>query len=1319
MEFYGSIHNHTDASNHHLRDSINNLSKMCWYAARDLKHNFIAITDHETIMRAIECQDVEAEIRKEFPDFKIVRGNEIYLCRDGLDADNFVRGEDRFWHFILLAKDEIGHQQIRELSTRAWSRSFQMTRQTRIPTYYSDLREIIGNNPGHVIFSSACLGSRLANRVLNWYNNGRTLEGWEYLKNWVKGISEICGKENFFLETQPSFNKEQIIVNQTYKALSEELSVPVVVSLDAHYMRKEEEPIHHAFLTSQDGERETKEFYATTYLMSREEIHSYMDESLGSETVSLWLNNTEIIYKMCEYYDLTKPTRIVYIPKTIDKIDEEEFLEYKDKIKELEYFYTSKHAENRDLAAAIVKKIKIDPIQYNNKRTFEEIDDNLKAIRLASEKMNTQWSAYLLNLRDYVDIIWNEGNSLMGPARGSGTGFLLLNMLNVTQINPLRETTKTYSFRFLNPERVSPLDVDLDIEGGKRDQVYKALQNAYGSDRVSKVLTIRTEKSKSALITAARGLGLTPEQGSYLSSFIKADRGQARTLAQTYYGDIENDIPPDKKFRELMDGEYKEVWEVAKFIEGLCCGIGSHAGGVIFYDEPITNTTALMCTTNGDLITQYDLHTAERVSLLKIDLLSIEALDRMRATLDLLTDYAYLDKNKSLRERYEEAIGIYNIDRDNAHMWKMIEEHKIESLFQMEQQSGIKGIAAVKPTSIDDLAALNAVIRLMAPEKGAEQPVDKFARFKSDIRYWYDEMRKWGVKEEYWPMLEEVVGISYGMCIQQEQFMILVQKPELGGFSLLWADKLRKSIAKKNPAAYDELTKEFYEVTKEKGCDEKLCKYVWDNLIALNKGYGFNAAHTLAYSLVALQEMNLAEKFPLIFWSTANLIVDSGSMNLKDKILEEVDDVEENEDEEEEEEKATSKKKIKNSSSDYGKLASAIGKMKANKLNFASPDINLSDITFTPDIENNLIRYGLKGITRIGNQLIKDIISNRPYTSVDDFLSKVSVNVLQMVSLIKAGTFDQISDLTREEVMFNYLRKISKPKNRITLQNMNGLIEMGLIPEEYDFYRRLYNFNKYIKKLKNGNFYYLDTKAMGFFMNNYDETVLDNIKINGEESSAELKCDIWDRTYKKGMDPIRVWMKEKQQEILDTVNNKLFEEVKNKYGLGSLAKWEMDSLNFYSKEHELENLKECCYDIIDYNSLPDEPPIEKVFKSKDGKEIPIYQISRIAGTVIDKNKDKGLLTLLTRTGVVTVKIWKTQFAEWDKRIIEILPNGKKRVVEKSWFERGNKIIITGIKKDKSFIPKIYKNTEYPLFEKIEELDDKGFIISSKTERAEV
>lgn len=1310
MEFYGSCHNHTDRSNFRLRDSTNSLKELCWYTADTLHHNFIAITDHETIATAIDCQDVEKEIREKYPDFKVIRGNEIYLCRNGLCKENYIRGEDKFYHFILLAKDACGHEQLRELSTRAWLRGFETGRMMRVPTYYQDLIDIVGANPGHVIFSTACLGSKIA-RMLVDYAAAPDEEKWEYIKQWAYHISDICGRENFFFEVQPSLSKEQIIVNALYKKLSEETNIPVIISLDAHYLKKEDEPIHHAFLTSQEGERETSEFYASTYMMSREEIHSYMDKFLGQETVSKWMDNTKKIYDMCEDYDLTKPTRIVYIPKTVDTITVDEFNLFKNKIHELEYFYKSEHKENRDLAAAIVKKIINKPDEFDNESTFIMIDDNLKAIRLASEKMNTQWSAYLLNLRDYVNIIWNNGHSLVGAARGSGTGFLLLYMLGVTQINPLKETTKTYSFRFLNPERVSPLDVDIDIEGGKRAQVYAALQEQYGADRVSKVLTIRTEKSKSALLTACRGLNVDPDEAAYIASFIKSDRGQARTLKQTFYGDEENNIPADSTFQELMENKYSEVWQVAQRIENLCCGVGSHAGGVVFYDEPITKTNALMQTNNGDVITQYDLHTVERTSMLKIDLLSIEALDRIRAALDLLVKFNYLDKNKSLRENYEEAIGVYKIERNAPKMWTMIHEHKIESLFQMEQQSGIKGIAAVKPTSVDDLAALNAVIRLMAPEKGAEQPVDKFARFKKNPELWYQEMDRYGVSKEGQEILKNILGISYGLCIQQEQFMILVQQPALGGFSLLWADRLRKAISKKKPKEYDELTKEFFTQTAEKGCEKALCSYVWNVLIAMNRGYGFNAAHTLAYSLVGLQEMNLAYKYPIIFWDTANLIVDSGAMNLDQEIRIE-EDIDKEEDEEEKE-----TEKIKNSSMDYGKVASAIGKMKSRGLNFSLPDINKSDLTFIPDIENNKIIYGLRGITRIGNQLIKEIILNRHYASIEDFLSKVKINKPQMVNLIKSGAFDSLYPTqSREKVMHMYINLIADKKKRITLQNMQMLITKDLIPQSLDFEKRLFNFNKYLKKFKDGDFYKLDTIAATFFNNNYDESLLTDIRVSDDDYSAKIPQKVWDNLYKRGMEPVRAWMKENQTEILNNLNNSLWSDAAEKYTEGSISKWEMESLSFYYHDHELANLKTEAYGIEDFAKLPTEPVVERSFETKDGSTISMFRITRIAGTVIDKDKNKSTITLLTPSGVVSVKVWKNQFAKWDKQISARDEDGKKHVLEKSFFQRGNKLIITGIRREDTFIPKKYKSINLPLFERIDEMDENGYITKSATER---
>jgi DNA polymerase-3 subunit alpha len=219
--------------------------------------------------------------------------------------------------------------------------------------------------------------------------------------------------------------------------------------------------------------------------------------------------------------------------------------------------------------------------------------------------------------------------------------------------------------------------------------------------------------------------------------------------------------------------------------------------------------------------------------------------------------------------------------------------------------------------------------------------------------------------------------------------------------------------------------------------------------------------------------------------------------------------------------------------------------------------------------------------------------------------------------------------------------------------------------------------------------------------------------------TALIKQSIWDNTYKKGMDAVRTWMKANHNIILDALNQSLLDDVAEKYTEGSISKWEMDSLNFYYHEHELASLKNIAYGIVEYTNLPDEPIIDREFTTKDGHEVVIYEINRIAGTVIDKDKNKGIVTLLTTSGVVTVKVWKSQFSIWDKQISAKDTDGTKHVLEKSWFSRGTKLIITGIKRDDTFIPKKYKNTEWPLFEKIEEIDENGYITKSSTERIEI
>ena len=1310
----GSLHNHTEYSNLRLRDAIVRPKELIDYAI-ELGHSVVAFTEHETISNAIKIEKYYKKIKKDHPDFKVILGNEIYLCRDGLTAENFDRTTDRYWHFILLAKDAKGHQQIRELSTRAWMRSYvTQGKMRRVPTYYQDLIDIIGAEPGHVIGSTACLGGFLDTKLLQWVRSGRPDQLYQQIIGWVRGMEGIFGEGNFYLEMQPAANDEQECANKELFNLSQITGVPYIITTDTHYLKKVDAPIHKAFLNSQDGDREVDSFYATTYLMSTDELESYFQYFSKIQLATAY-ENIEKIKGMCEDFSLLKELKIPSLDwGHVPQVSSMEYRYWQQKIPWLSKFISSDFYGDRVMADLIITKLVNDKrLQYQE--SYDALNNNLEMTWVSSEVNKAHWSAYFLNLRGILDTCWEAG-SLVGPGRGSGVGFYLLYILDLIQINPLWETTNTYSWRFLNPDRVSVLDIDTDIEGGKRAQVLAALRQKYGQNRVSNVVTFGTEGSKSAIQTAARGLGIDNDVSLYISSLIPADRGKIRTLSQCYYGDAEEGFAPIPLFIQQMN-QYPELWEVAQKVEGLVCRVGEHAGGVIFVDEEFTNSTGLMKVPNGDTVTQFDLHDCEDASLIKIDLLSVEALDKMHVCLDLLCDQGYIDRYPTLRETYEKYLGIYNLEREAPDMWEMVWNHEIQALFQMEKQSGIQGIALTKPESVDDLAVLNSVIRLMAQEKNAEQPLNKYARFKENVDLWYEEMNRYGLTADEMKLLEPLLKSSYGICESQEKFMSLVQLPECGGLNLGWADRLRKSIAKKNPAEYEQLTKEYFENADKKGLSKELCNYVWNVLVATSRGYGFNASHTLAYSLVGLQEMNLAYRWPTIFWNCACLITDSGGAEEEEEA--EVVDIYEPEDftefeYEDAEDRKTKKKKRR--SNNYDKIATAIGKMRAEGINITPPDINTSQYTFYPDVDNNRILFGFRGMLNVGDEVIAAAIENRPYKSPKDFVQRVNPKKTSMISLIKAGAFDNMMD--RKMCMAWYLWEICDKKQRLTLQNMPSLMKYNLVPdntEEFVLARRVYEFNRYLKAITKADtcaykdMYTLDARAIDFMQ----ELSLDEI-MTTDNLAWFVKQKDWDKVYQKYMDTFRNWLSENKEDVLKQLNALIFKEEWDKYASGNISSWEMEVMCFYYHEHELAGLDQLKYGFVDFNQLPEDPIVDRTFY-KAGKEINIFKLNKICGTCIAKDKAKGTVTLLTPTGVVTVKFRKEYFAMFDKQISELGADGKKHVQEKSWFNRGSMIVVQGIRSGDQFITKKYASSGGHQLYKITEVFPNGEI-ALQTER---
>lgn len=485
--------------------------------------------------------------------------------------------------------------------------------------------------------------------------------------------------------------------------------------------------------------------------------------------------------------------------------------------------------------------------------------------------------------------------------------------------------------------------------------------------------------------------------------------------------------------------------------------------------------------------------------------------------------------------------------------------------------------------------------------------------------------------------------------------------------------------------------------------------------------------------------MELACKYPVIYWNTANLIVNSGaadgeeeneeddsqdnesesateSVFCSEELQEEEDELLDTEEDNPQENGAVVKKKKPNKI-DYGKIATAIGSMQSAGITIALPDINKSSFTFTPVESENKIYYGIKGILKIGKDLAKDIIKNRPYASINDFLCKVKVNKPQMVNLIKSGAFDSFGE--RTETMKDYILSICGAKTTLNMRNAQKLIEKKLFPEELSFNVKVFNFNKFIKKISKDkgltDKYYLDPYCFNFYESNFDTENV-SIEYENDEPIGYILSAIWDKMYKKLMQPLSDYIKSHLNDLLIGLNKELFDDFWNKYALGNISKWEMDSVNFYFHDHELKKVPKIIYELEDFKSMPETAEVVNTIPIK-GRDIPIYRITRIAGTVIDKNKNKNTVTILTTTGVVDVKIYANQFSIFDKQISVMGANGHKKVIEKSWFSRGNKIIFTGIRRENNFIPKKYKSTPYHLVELITNIDDKG-LLTTLTERAE-
>jgi DNA polymerase-3 subunit alpha len=1280
---YASLHAHSDYSNLKVIDSINKVKDLIDGAYNKGLHA-IALTDHDTISGHVKAVQHFHAKYLDTP-FKLILGNEIYLTREGLNSENYEKGE-KFYHVLLLAKDAVGHEQIRKLSSRAWSRSF-IRAVMRTPTYGSDLKEVVGSNPGHLITTTACLGGVTGSLFISY--GAAALDD---IAAHLEKMEQLFGKGNFFIEVQPSMDEQQIAYN---KFMTEQFwgKYPFVFTTDAHYLNEEDKDLHAQFLNSaSNGDRDAENFYASAFVMTTEQIFERLNY-LGEDKLEEMRLNTIRIADSVQTYDLKSPQVVPTVPVVITKEIENKLSELRLQIP-TKYNYIHNYlnaAETQDLF--FIYKIFegfVAKINNFNEEYLQRFNDELEQVWETSVTIQQPLSKYFVTMARMIDIIWDAGDSLLGVSRGSAAGFLLNYCLGITQLDPLRQELIMPYWRFIHKDRPELPDIDIDTEGSKRTRVFNKVKeyfNSIGGDVIN-VCTFGTEKSKSAIRTAGRALGVDDDVISFIVSLVPNERGFDWTLDQCMYGD--EDHTAIAKFQEEM-GREKSLWRLAYSIEGLITRLGVHASGVIAFNEDFTKHNSLMKTSRGVLVSAFNLEDTEYAGGLKYDFLTINALDKIRTTMNLLLEDGEIEWQGNLKATYDKYLLPKQLEYKDEDMWAMAGRGEIVDLFQFDTSVGYQAMHMIKPQSISQLAIANSLMRLMAQDDNAELPLNTYVKFKNADKMWYREMENAGINSDEIKVLEKYLKPLSGVADSQESVMMMVMDSQIAGFSVVEANGLRKAIAKKKFDTIDKIKKMFYEKGKAVGSRTKLLDYVWEVQIMRQAGYSFSVLHTMGYSTIALQEMNLAYKFPVIYWNTACLSVNAGAVNeedYEDLVDEGIIEIEENDDNKREQNKVQ-----------YGKVAAAIGKFKSELgVRIELPDVNRAKFGFTPDVEANVVWFGLKGISRIGDDLIREIIANRPYTSVKNFIEKLNKSGARMIvskdrviALIKAGAFDKIEMRPRDEIMRDYILGIYDSKNRITLQNVMSLVKYDMLPPQLEFEKKIFNFTKYIRKTKLKDHYVLDDVAQEFYFENNLGLEIENVK-RGVEIVIAINADKWEKIYDKHMEKVRDFIVANQKELVDAFNRKAFDEEWNKYAAGSILQWELEALNFYHSGHELEGIaKTMFYDITPTDKLPNNEVVG-VFNI-DGKTFPKYKIRHIIGTVLDKDKLKHTVTLSSPEGIVTIKVYRSQFSKYDQVLSTVADDGTKNLIQDSFFKKGTHLMVTGIKRGDTFIPKVYKEIE--------------------------
>jgi DNA polymerase-3 subunit alpha len=730
----------------------------------------LALTDHGVMYGVIQFYK-EAVANQ----IKPIIGCEVYVAPHSRKDKSNGKKESPS-HLILLVKNKKGYQNLLQLVTKSFREGF----------YYKPRidKEILKEYSEGLIGLSACLKGEIPRMILQ--NNLTKAQ------ELALSYQEIFGKDDFYLEIQNNTMPEQIKVNQELIKLGHSLQIPLVATNDVHYINREDREAHDILLCIQtatnldDPNRmklSTDEFYFNT----PEEMQQHFAD------IPEALENTVKIAEKCN----------------------------------LEIDFRNAHLPNFNLPDGLTDNDYLRQLCYEGaKNKFKNVDDIISK-RLDYEldvikKMG--FATYFLIVWDFVNYAKNN-RIMVGPGRGSAAGSLVAYCLNITSINPL-----DYNLlfeRFLNPERISMPDFDIDFSYEGRGEVIEYVSKKYGRDKVSQIITFGTMAARAAIRDVGRALGIPYGQVDKIAKLIPMD--PKMTIEKALQ------LEPELKTRMDNDPNIKKMIEISSKLEGLSRHASTHAAGVVLSREPLTNFVPLQLTSDGEISTQYAAEELESLGLLKMDFLGLRTLSVINNTL------------KIIRNTRGENIDINNVPLDDKEVYKLLSRGDCCGLFQLESSGMIDLVKRLEPKNIEDITALLALFR---PGPLGSGMIDDFINRKKgkvEIKYLH-------------PQLEPILRDTYGVIVYQEQVMQIAS--ELAGFSLGQADILRKAMGKKVKEIMKKQNQLFLKGAVKNGIDKETAQEIFD-LIAYFAGYGFNKSHSVSYAFISYQTAYLKAHYPV------------------------------------------------------------------------------------------------------------------------------------------------------------------------------------------------------------------------------------------------------------------------------------------------------------------------------------------------------------------------------------------------------------------------------------------------------------------------